>query len=292
MSDNLCSFVAGIYYEDRAAWSDFITKHKDFFEKELISKSANLSTSYAYKTDSRFELGEQSIAKSAEKSYKYALNTLHNRFELGENSILKSAKYSSMYSMNVIKDRWLEAEKTILEKKNIDVIIEYAVNCMKKRWIEAEDIIIKGSKAQIVYYTTKLGQRWEEVEPIILKNGSESIINYAENCIKGRWIEAEKKFLETTQISNKLEYCEKVLKGRWKEFEDLLFEIDSVEAQAEYVYEYAKNVIKGKLPETLHNKMIMTYSMNREDEFLVKYFKAKKYKVEKENKIKLYITNE
>ena len=139
---------------------------------------------------------------------------------------------------------------------------------------------------------TKIGERWEEVEPIVLGHSSSSIINYANNCIKGRWIEGEKKLLETTHMTSKLEYCETVLKGRWEEFEDILFGMNNTEKQAEYVYQYAKNVIKGKLPEVLHNKMIMTYSMNRNDEFLVKYFKAKKYKVEKENKIKLYKTAE
>jgi hypothetical protein len=201
-----------------------------------------------------------------------------------------------MYAYHVINDRWADAEKTLLEKKDIDIIIDYASKCIKKRWHEAEDIIIKeANRNQIVHYVTKIGERWEEVEPIVLAHNSSSVISYANNCIKGRWIEGEKRLLETTHLASKLEYCETVLKGRWKEFEDILFEMENTSLrgkQAEYIYEYAKNVIKGKLPETLHNKMIMTYSMNRDDEFLIKYFKAKKYKVEKENKIKLYKTAE
>jgi hypothetical protein len=46
------------------------------------------------------------------------------------------------------------------------------------------------------------------------------------------------------------------------------------------MYLYAKDVFKGRLPDELHNKMVML-SFSEPDEFVNKYCGAKKYMVNK-----------
>jgi len=286
-----CNFMQSSYYIAREDWNNFMVANKDRIEKDFISKSCDLSFGYA-KTAGRFELGEEAISKDAEKSYLYSRDVLGYRFESGENTIAKTPKFAYVYARDVIKNRWPEAEDSILNSSSsnsISTIVSYASEVIRGAWPEAEELI-KGSRNSHIIFEYCVGarkNRWQEVEDILLGAGEDKIIAYAEKSVGGRWIEGEKKLLETKKVNSKIEYCKKILKGRWKEFEEILFQKEN----AECLFNYAKYIVGGKLPEILHNKMIVLAMTRKDDKFVKKYFKAKKYKVEKE-KLALYCTNE
>ena len=84
--------------------------------------------------------------------------------------------------------------------------------------------------------------------------------NYAFDVIKGRWIEAEE--IIKTRPNFAYHYALNVIKGRWELGEN------TISQSAKFSYYYA-HIIKNKLPESWHNKMIML-AMNND-------YWAKKY---------------
>jgi len=44
-----------------------------------------------------------------------------------------------------------------------------------------------------------------------------------------------------------------------------------------WLYTYAKDIIKGRLPSTMHNKMIVFGMIDSSDKYVKKYLGAKKY---------------
>jgi hypothetical protein len=285
---NFCHAVGRIHYYANDALNEFYIEHKDFFEKELLSKNSAIAYDYARTIGQPFPLGESAISRSGEKSYQYANDVLHGPFPIGENSISKNAQYSFYYARDVIKARWEPAEKKLLEKPfdNMDFIISYAADIIKGKWTEAEEFI-KNSKSPLRIYRYLVDarkERWEEVEDDVIKNGNQ-IIEYCQKVIGGRWIEGEKKLLKIPSMEILIKYCKEVLNGRWLDLENKLFENENTEG----LFEYAKVVMNGKLPESLHNKVLMM-GMVKKDSYLSKYFKAKKYKIGKESKLKVYST--
>ena len=67
----------------------------------------------------RFELGEETIAKSSLYSYLYARNVLKGRFELGEAAIALNAAQSFFYAKDVLHSRFPLGEKSISKEKKI-----------------------------------------------------------------------------------------------------------------------------------------------------------------------------
>ena len=91
-------------------------------------------------------------------------------------------------------------------------------------------------------------KRDKELEPIIIKD-PESAYLYARFIIRGRWIEAE----DIISADSKLAfwYAQLVIKGRWKEAEDI------IATDPRWAYLYAHDIIGGKLPENMHNMMLL-----------------------------------
>lgn len=111
----------------------------------------------------------------------------------------------------------------------------------------------------------------EVFERMILTHGhEENALWYARNCINGRWPACEPKILESGINSYLEEYARFVLSGNWDE--------EVAKKCTCWMYYYAKDVIKGKLPEELHNRMTMACVMNKDDPWCKKYFGPKKYK--------------
>jgi hypothetical protein len=280
-----CDFLSGGHYYDREAFNNFFFENKENIEKNLIAKSAELSVRYSVRLASRFELGEAIISKNSEKSYQYSRDVLRDRFELGEKAILKNAKFAMLYAKDVLKKRWEPAEKIILDSKKPDLVFDYAKYVICGSWLEAEDFIKTLSDIHVFNYLFDCKkQRWGEVEHLVL-NSPERIVQYCESNLKDRWIEGEKQLLAKAPFEYKIEYAKKILNGRWKEFEDYVFQTNN----PEIYFEYAKDICGGKLPEILHNKMLMLGMTMPKNCFIKKYTKAKKYRIEKKNKI--YQTN-
>lgn len=318
MSNNsLINVVTSARYNAQNEWNKFINSNQSLFE-EFISRNAKLSCDYAVSKKDRFELGENAISQNPEMSLLYAQKVLGSRFELGEKAIASVTKYAYAYALSIIKGRWKPAEDKILKSEDVGYVIRYASEIIKGRWVEAEDAIKECKNKDLIQnYCVANNHRWSEVEDKILSLHGPQIIQYAEKCVKGRWKEAEKEFikrkdhhsilnysikygrwiegekelLSDKKIAVKTSYCAHVLGGRWKELEDILLERDvSDDSLTKRLYNYAKEVIDGKLPDFLHNKMLMIGMVRPKDIYLQKYLKAKKYKQEKKHKV--FVTNE
>ena len=120
----------------------------------------------------------------------------------------------------------------------------------------------------------------------------EAALDYARFVVQGRWPEAEPCLLEDIYVA--FTYAEQVIQGRWPEAEDGFAGSDLAELYACemlpgrwdeevakkctcWLYYYAKDVIKGRLPDELHNRMLAEAIKNPNDRWVKKYFGAKKY---------------
>ena len=105
---------------------------------------------------------------------------------------------------------------------------------------------------QVYSKALQAGKRFPELEDIILAdyltNQHYSFV-YAQNVIKGRWEKAEDIIL--TDVLYSYLYARDIIKGRWVEAEDIIM------THPQYAYLYALYVTKGKLPDKMHNMMIL-----------------------------------
>lgn len=112
--------------------------------------------------------------------------------------------------------------------------------------------------------STKSG-RWPPLETILLgsrptKEVCQALIRYAAVCVGTRWDPAEQYILAIPHQPRRrnaiVSYARDVAKGRWEEAEDELV------MSPRHLYGYAKEVMKGRLPEGLHEKMVMHGFLN------------------------------
>ena len=97
------------------------------------------------------------------------------------------------------------------------------------------------------YFHCKKHGRNEQLESIILTDPAYAYA-YAMDVIKARWPEAENAVC--TNPFWALDYT-RVFTGRWLEGENV------IATNSECAFYYAKNIIKGKLPELMHNMMLL-----------------------------------
>jgi len=93
-----------------------------------------------------------------------------------------------------------------------------------------------------------LGKRIPELEPVISQDTFSSYW-YALNVIKGKWKKGEPAISKNAQCS--YYYARHIIKGRWELAEP------TISKNAFYSCWYAKYVIEGKLPDFMHNQMIL-----------------------------------
>ena len=98
----------------------------------------------------------------------------------------------------------------------------------------------------------------KNLEPFIIKNPYYAYL-YARDIIKGRWLKAESIFIKDSHYA--YFYALELIKGRWIEAEDI------ISTNSQYAYLYAIDVIQGKLPENMHNAMIL-HADNHAKEYL------------------------
>lgn len=163
--------------------------------------------------------------------------------------------------------RWLEAEPVVLS--NINIAISYAESVIGDRWPELDTIIANHKsedadkhRGSILRYigTWENKQRWLEVEPIIFK-----CVKTTKNYVKlfdRRTPEAEPTLLK--QIDAAAEYVEQ-FKFRWPEYEKKIIK------KPNRIFHYARRAIGGKLPDDLHNRMLMN-RMTNDCQFAESYF--------------------
>ena len=213
------------------------------------------------KTLNRWELEE--LAKDPELSLKYA-RIKKRRFPECEPNIARNPEFALEYARNVIGGPFPEAEEALLNK-------------MENTY--SGGIVVR-------QYFVAYGIRNERVEKYILNKEYGSINDYAKNCVKGRWHEAERKLLND-RLDHAVDYQNEIIKGRWEELENrILFgknlsywdspltcfknylknvggRIPEVESKLEkskkasFIFAYAVTSMKGRLPPALHQKMMM-----------------------------------
>lgn len=133
----------------------------------------------------------------------------------------------------------------------------------------AEPILASDTFTAYKYAMDILKARFPEGEAAIGKDAVKSI-NYADMA-KCRIVPAENLISEHEGLS--LEYG-KVMKrhslwGSWNE--------DEVARSPVWMYLYAKDYMKGRLPDTLHNRMHLMSFEDSENKWMRKYLGAKKY---------------
>ena len=102
-----------------------------------------------------------------------------------------------------------------------------------------------------------------------------ALVNYATVVIQGRWAPAEKILLEPSSETRLIEpvdraygvwrYSADVVKGRWEVGEDHLV------ASTYAMLKYAEDAMKGRLPDHLHNAMVLTNSDDSVREYMATY---------------------
>ena len=98
----------------------------------------------------------------------------------------------------------------------------------------------------------------KKLEPFIIKNPGYAFY-YARDVIKDRWLEAEPIIIIDSSWA--YSYAREVIKGRWLEAEDI------IATSSYYAYLYALTIINGKLPENMHNAMLV-----HADKYAKRYF--------------------
>jgi hypothetical protein len=105
--------------------------------------------------------------------------------------------------MYVIKKRWPEAEESIVKYCGQYDIESYIDKYVKTRSLPIESLIIKDlvtddkTSILVATYFRKIQQRIPAIEHAVLNSKDPSgIINYAIFCIKGQWLEGEKRLVE------------------------------------------------------------------------------------------------
>jgi len=93
-----------------------------------------------------------------------------------------------------------------------------------------------------------LGLRIPKLEPTIIQDAEYSYL-YARDIIKGRWELAEPIISKDAFYSYR--YATDVIKDRF------IIAEPTISKDAQYSYYYAKYVIEGKLPDFMHNQMIL-----------------------------------
>jgi len=167
-----------------------------------------------------------------------------------------------------LKVRVPEFEPTIAKCASRSV--EYA-KFTKERFELGEDAIsLNGSQSCI--YSIFLGERFEKGEPAIAADQPEVILTYAKDVLKDRFKIAEDKISCVDYVA--AEYGDLMrdqdLWGSWTK--------EEVKRSPVWLYQYAKDYIKGKLPEDMHVRMLAYGVTNPNNEWIRKYSVAKKYK--------------
>ena len=117
------------------------------------------------------------------------------------------------------------------------------------------------------------GKRLPELEDIIATDGYFAYL-YSSQIIKGRFKKAEK--VIANHAYNNPTYSN-VPYWYLSEIFDCKPPVDYAVKSSYALYIYAKNVIKGKLPTELHNRMLCFAIIETNAKHIKTYFKSKKY---------------
>jgi len=178
-------------------------------------------------------------------------------------------------------------ENEILRRRLSEPAIFYASRAMGERWQAAEQMILDADtpdhegvlygyeddsdviENQITVYARDLIKgRWQEFEEKVRRRTCNplTVASYTSEMIGSSWKAGEKCLLHSPNTDDTklalVRYARDVLEGRWEEAENILS--TSTTSMRKNAYE----VMKGRLPEMLHNRMLLSPS----DEDVEVYF--------------------
>jgi len=131
---------------------------------------------------------------------------------------------------------------------------------------ESLERIISQDILSYLYAKNVIGGRFELGEAAISKDAGYSYW-YARDIIHERFILGEAEIIKDSEYSYL--YARNVLRGNWTP--------ELAAMCPAWLYTYAKDVVKGRLPSTMHNKMIVFGMIDSSDKYVKKYLGAKKY---------------
>lgn len=144
-----------------------------------------------------------------------------------------------------------------------------------RRWEPGERVISEDPHYSCQYAIWIVKGRFELGEDKISEDAGCSL-EYAREIVGGRWDKGEAAISKEAECS--YEYALDIVEGRWEQGEE------AISSSPMFMYLYAKDVIGGRLPDPLHNKMVMLNYSDDADEWVKKYCKAKKYMVRRRKK--------
>ena len=108
---------------------DYANKIREMANKNSSEINTMCANHFEKETSRLSSMSKEELLKSPEQCYLYAHIVLNDsRFELGEKTISKSAYYSNMYAKNIIKGRFRMGEKAISKD-------ELASSCYTRRFL-------------------------------------------------------------------------------------------------------------------------------------------------------------
>jgi len=203
----------------------------DEFESNLI-KSGNAANITSYLTYTRHNIPHRR-------------KHTQGRWAEAEAIIIKEPMYAVMYARDIIHDRWEEAEETIAKCPANS--LQYAIQVLNRNWINPKIRFEKGEEA--------------------ISNHHFYALKYAYEIIQGRWEKGEKAILKNKAATFK--YVTQILKKRWVPADDIITKKLIRNTHPNQLLKFAK-IIKARLPEELHNKMLL-FSLDEKYKETIKY---------------------
>lgn len=198
------------------------------------------------------------------------------RIEEFEPFIIQHPVSAANYASSIIRGPWQEAEESISTDANASY--NYSRNVIRAKWEKGEEVISADAGLSLSYAKDVLKSPFAAGEAAIA-NDPRATLEYARHVLRGRFLAGEPCIAktETTGLGGSSwveNYYESVVKSPadWHNWTE-----DQLKLSPCWMYNYAKDYLKGRLPDVLHNHMF-AFSMTLKDNYYVKkYFKAKRY---------------
>jgi hypothetical protein len=187
------------------------------------------------------------------------------------------------YAEQVVKGLWPELEPLLLKAAGTDVeyndsAADYAFWVIRGPWEALEHEILNGrcNPCVAVIYAYEIKKsRWDALERLLLttvptRESCVALYMYAQGLFQGRWPAAEEYLLSPAAHAVAAHaayyYAWLILNERWEEAEHLLAWSPSD------MLAYADDVVHGRLPPHLHQKMLLQRYERPNDEHITQYF--------------------
>lgn len=192
----------------------------------------------------------EKITENAHYSFQYAMEVVRGRFLEGELAIAEDSINSLKYAVHIVRDRWEPGEAKIAESE--DLSLQYARDVLKARFPLGEKVILSCIGSSVEYSKSVLRGRWRPLERKILRMSPKEI----------------EKWWDRRDFYKSVSVYLKVIGGRWPEYEEKMLR----ESRALPIYKYARH-LGGRLPDALHQKMMMFSFDNKKQKFSKLYLK-------------------